>query len=79
MPPQTQFVGNLRENYELWYKGMEEQWQTLEENNPTMKKLTGGEWGLAHASLALTPPQTSAYSVTAAAWAVSLPEDFGCC
>lgn len=42
MPPQTQFVGNLRENYDVWFGGMKSQSAVLIENNPMMSSLLAG-------------------------------------
>ena len=41
MPPQTQFVGNMRASYDDWYRGMEQQWATVKENNPNMEERLG--------------------------------------
>jgi hypothetical protein len=39
MPTKTEFVGNMRHNYDSWFKTMQEQNTVLLENNPTMLSL----------------------------------------
>ena len=36
LPPQTQFVGDMRASYADWWEGMKEQWKIVADNNPTM-------------------------------------------
>ena len=38
-PTQTEYVGNMRQSYAEWWAGMQEQWTTLAENNPTMQSM----------------------------------------
>ena len=39
MPTKTEYVGNMRQAYDTWYKTMQEQDAVLAENNPTMVSL----------------------------------------